>query len=88
MSDVSDDKLREILAGCERMSPGPSPGPWLVEGRYVMAEGRCVAKFDWAVRDARDDENAAHISRLDPQTVEAIVTELLTLRSNSSTQSN
>jgi len=71
---ISDEKLAEIIKGCE----GVTPGPWMVRDHCVFTKepGRCVARLDWHIRDERDDANAAHIARLDPQTVLSLLTEL------------
>lgn len=78
---IDDDRLREILAGCE----GVTPGPWRCErfgniqsnecdGRHIVAE----SDLTWGLN--RNGANAAHIARLDPQTVASIVAELLETR--------
>lgn len=71
---VSDERLAAIIKGCD----GVTLGPWMVRDHCVFTKepGRCVARLDWHIRDGRDDANAAHIARLDPQTVEALLTEL------------
>ena len=77
--EITDDVLREILAGCE----GATPGPWSQVGRTGGTicyghpkKGGWVASMHWRGASV----NGAHVARLDPQTVSAIVTELLSLR--------
>jgi hypothetical protein len=91
---VSDDALREILAGTE----GVTPGPWSgchggnCECGYVFGDSGVAYIFKAlslsddvdpvAGSDARK-ANSKHIARLDPGTVRSIVTELLEHRSAS-----
>jgi hypothetical protein len=86
MSDVSTDRLREILAGCE----GVTPGPWSrfegVIGRETHViqanEGEgtlLVVPWDRAV-DGNAHRDAAYIASLDPQTISAIISELVRRR--------
>lgn len=35
-----------------------SKGPWRIEENCIKAEGRCVARMDWDIRDEVDDANA------------------------------
>ena len=82
MIEIDDARLREILAGCETVHAGP----WEVRHRdevWSTVPGRYIANAA-----TMDDEAlgatarlAAYIARLDPDTVKAIVTELLALRS-------
>jgi hypothetical protein len=74
---IGDDRLREILAGCE----GVTPGPWMtIDGanshvfdiRVVGRKRACVA--------FSDGDDSRHIAHLDPQTVSSIVSELLSHR--------
>jgi hypothetical protein len=99
---ITDERLREILAGTESVTPGPwfyrptphddwgwvrtSPpgdgGPgWLVA---TAKRGRAEQPGEDAIhRETKTDPygaNAAHIARLDPQTITSIVTELLSRR--------
>jgi len=83
---VSDDELREIIAGCH----GVTRGPWAAgsngynSGVYVMAvsfkEEVCEVFDDSETAVMPQAENAAHIARLDPATVFSIASELLALR--------
>lgn len=81
---VSDDKLREIIAGCDGVTPGPwaTDDPWIV---YSAADGDILYLADTEDLDTSDEQmviDAAHIARLDPQTVTAICEELLARRSH------
>jgi len=81
--EVSIERLEEILAGLE----GVTPGPWTYGAQYLCRKAgpseqyerlaSCLpGQFDgiaWNV-------NAAHIARLDPATVRSIVSELIALR--------
>ncbi len=92
MSTISSDELRAILAGCEGVTPGPwdvdegnAERPPVIVSRDIDADdsGRAVHyKTEIAtIADTMDDEaNAAHIARLDPQTVASMCRELLSLR--------
>jgi hypothetical protein len=81
---LGDDKLREILAGCE----GVTPGPWEAGHHWVFVPPEDAANHPTMplrsiLRDVPESElqpNAHHIARLDPQTVASIVTELLERR--------
>lgn len=83
---VARDRLREILAGCE----GVTPGPWRAEAggeggaRGVFApqkpDGSSMVIADVYAWPEVVADNAAHIAHLDPQTVASIITELLALR--------
>jgi hypothetical protein len=81
---LGDDKLREILAGCE----GVTPGPWEAGHHWVFVPPEDAANNpSKALRDilrrvpeVELQPNAEHIARLDPQTVASIVTELLERR--------
>lgn len=81
---LTNERLEEILAGCE----GVTPGPWVYGAKYLCRKtdtdasdyerlAQCLpGEFDgdgW-------NTNAAHIARLDPATVRAMVVELLALR--------
>jgi hypothetical protein len=67
---VSGTVLRDILAGCE----GLPEGPW--EQRHDDEVWDALGKW-FAVST---DEGAAHIARLDPQTIASIVSELIARR--------
>jgi hypothetical protein len=80
---LDDDKLREILAGCE----GVTPGPWERRADHshydsvtdIYAQGFLIAQTCGKSFDGME-ARAAHIARLDPATVASIITELLELR--------
>lgn len=96
---VSDEKLREILAGCEGVTPGPwytTRSPWFRSDDGVLC-GSPDGNIAYMIADCDDgfnprdeytgpfelgnkDADAAHIARLDPQTVASIITELLARR--------
>lgn len=94
MNTVGGGRLREILAGCE----GVTPGPWKGGGFMISADAHISPHYRVTVAHtgivgnppshAKIDEcNAAHLRRLDPQTVSSIVSELLELRALQSSQS-
>lgn len=81
---VDDARLREIIAGCE----GVTPGPW-VRTEHKVAGMTLVTHEDIRVaglhhhgerRLGNAHRDAAHIARLDPETIRAICTELLARR--------
>jgi hypothetical protein len=96
---VSVERLREILAGCEGGTPGPwrvprktpfvlrDPGPFPGDAYGSVQIGECG---NWRDKDLvpfnmdRWMADARHIARLDPETVASIVTELLALRTQES----
>jgi len=78
---VSDERLAEMLAGLE----GVTPGPWLVRQyagksstpyRMVQDENRLLMCIE-----SVPAPTAAHIASCDPGTIRAIITELQSLRS-------
>lgn len=81
---ITDERLREMLAGCQ----GVTPGPWIRhesdrETSVVAPATGTVVVVPWganttAFHNAHRD--AGHLSRLDPQTITSIVTELLSRR--------
>jgi hypothetical protein len=84
MSDaVSGTVLRDILAGCE----GVAPGPWerrADPSHYdsvtdIYAQGFIIAQTCGKSFDGME-ARAAHIARLDPQTIASIVSELIARR--------
>jgi hypothetical protein len=84
MSDaVSGTVLRDILAGCE----GVTPGPWerrADPSHYdsvtdIYAQGFIIAQTCGKSFDGME-ARAAHIARLDPQTIASIVSELIARR--------
>ena len=81
---VSEERLREILDGCE----GVTPGPWRVgkhpSGFQLCGDGMWFMTAGWTVKDARNQPDAAHIARLDPATVASMARELISRRASSS----
>lgn len=93
-------RLEEILAGCEGVTPGPWIGMDQLEVAYGLkswevrqVDAEPSNKHFWPERICTSPEgvhrigpnpNAAHIARLDPQTVAAIVTELIARRATPS----
>jgi hypothetical protein len=74
---VSDDRLRQIIAGCEGVTPGRWAVLRLMSSMIVTASRSRICQISrW------DEANARHIARLDPQTVTAICEELLSRRSH------
>lgn len=79
----SDERLREILDGCEGVTPGPwiTDDPWIVSTKEGVRYLASTSGLDTTT--LQSDIDAAHIARLDPQTVASIVRELLSLRHSS-----
>jgi hypothetical protein len=84
MSELTDDRLREIIAGCD----GVTPGPWEMIDLGGNANAMVCDTKDTILSVHRrtrpkafETAIAAHIARLDPQTVTAICEELLARRS-------
>ncbi|MCB1460945.1 MAG: hypothetical protein KDJ90_00600 [Nitratireductor sp.] len=90
---LSDERLREILDGCESVTPGP----YRTHGQKVYAptlphhqvadEFEAVALiYQIGTFDPLDEitqetaANLVHFSRLDPQTVAALVSEVIEAR--------
>lgn len=79
---VSDERLAEMLAGLD----GVTPGPWDVKTHEEWNEG-----FDFfggpdkafVFRADVEPEDAAHIANCDPDTIRSLLTELQTLRASS-----
>jgi len=81
MSKVSDEHIGVMLAGLEGVTPGPwSQAYGAVKSTAHDGEHK-VASSDlmWGLN--RDQKNAAHIARFDPDTMRLILTELQSLRS-------
>jgi hypothetical protein len=75
---VSDERLREIIDGCDGVTPGSSSWKWLDLGELVFC-GEGDAEV--GVIECMDERLGEHIARLDPATVKALATELLARRS-------
>jgi hypothetical protein len=83
---VDERLLLEIIEGCE----GVTPGPWIRHGvrrkigtqDYLMVgpDGSPIAAFPTGFDPSDAFRDAAHLARLDPQTVHALATELLAAR--------
>ncbi len=93
MTHLTDERLREIGAGCE----GVTPGPWRAEigeeaARGILApqkpDGSSMVIADVYSWPEVVADNAAHIARLDPDTVKALVSELLQLRKENEVMRN
>jgi hypothetical protein len=76
---ISDERLAEIRAGLE----GVTPGPWQRYDGYsevtkvVRANGWLVADVPWGrAGDGNAHRDAEFIARLDPQTVAALLSRL------------
>lgn len=89
VSGLTDERLAEMLAGLE----GVTPGPWTEHEKgihpnpYVCGsptETECgVDKFVVAyVVGLNSDKNKRHIARCDPDTMRALITELQSFHSN------
>ena len=85
---VSEERLAEMLAGLE----GVTPGPWVADqnmphNRMPRVEGgdqSCVCECgNMGSEQDRWEADAAHIARCDPETIRLIITELQALRSQS-----
>lgn len=77
-SELSDDKLREILSGCE----GVQGGPWKPEGYVVLGDWHASGAIAKVWGNEKAFATTRHLARLDPATVNALVTELLERRSD------
>lgn len=85
---ATEEKLVEILAACE----GVTPGPWKAEGLPYAMEDPVVASasdqyvcqtvYDMQSITVREsvDADTRHIANCDPDTIRSIITELLELR--------
>jgi len=84
MSDtLTTEQVEEILAGCEGVTPGPWRRHESPQETSVQSDTSTVVVVPWgrggaSLHNAHRD--AAHLSRLDPQTVSSLATELLALR--------
>lgn len=75
---ISDERLAEIIKGCEGVTPGPwqrvEPG---AESTLVECHNGTICEVQWNRPDVGNaHRDAAHIARLDPQTVASLLTEL------------
>lgn len=82
---ISTERLREILAGTEGVTPGPYHGGGFAVYADTHSRHRVCVLHTGVVGNPpshapTDEINAAHFRRLDPDTVKALVTELLALR--------
>jgi hypothetical protein len=83
---ISDERLNEMLAGLE----GVTPGPWEFDGNSITDWGReweASMSMEWVANgtgeegmNERRDFDGAHIASCDPDTIRAIVTELQSFR--------
>lgn len=76
---VSDERLREMLAGLE----GVTPGPWVWGARYIGVGNVMLGKYTPIAQTPNGmiapdggqwDANAAHIARCDPDTMRQVLT--------------
>ena len=80
--DIASERLAEMLAATEKAMPGP----WSAEGRgpnmtLVFAGDSGVKRLTPVMAmDGDQAANLAHIANCDPQTVAAIIRELLSYR--------
>ena len=73
MSPVSDERIAEMLAGLQ----GVTPGPWYhAKGREEYHLGWEVGAPNAAISVCFKAEVSAHIARCDPDTMRSILTEL------------
>lgn len=78
--ELSDEKLSEMLAGLE----GVTPGPWHEGDHWVFvppATGEPTHALENVLSQDKPQANAAHIARCDPDTIRALILELQSLRS-------
>lgn len=88
MNKISDERLAEMLAGMEGVTPGDwgawkSPeAVWMVRATYADEQGRrCTAWPAVCNAGAQDNEvNAKHFASLEPDTMRSIISELLASR--------
>ena len=84
MDTLSDERVLEIIAGCE----GVTPGPWTAFYKHKYDEYHVgvgsgamkLALFSDGCPTENPQLDSEHIARLDPQTVSSLATELLALR--------
>lgn len=85
-SPLTDEQLKDMLAGCSGVTPGPwqreEPSEWSsVTETRVGAPGDTLATLRWARNTSGNaHRDASHIARGDPQTISSLITELLELR--------
>ena len=88
---ITDDELKAILDGCEGVTPGPwsahekgiHPNPYVCGPPTPYEYGEAEFVIAYLVGSSSTSAHTAHIARLDPDTVRAIVSELSTLRQSS-----
>lgn len=76
---ITDERLAEIINGCDGVSPGPWSSTIMEIGSdeaIVRSAGFVVATTRIGEKPGRYGLNADHIARLDPQTVRSLLTEL------------
>lgn len=75
---LSDEQIREFIAGCE----GVTPGPWeLAHSNGIFPAGDRAHSVATATLHRKETvDNAAHISRCDPDTIRTLCEEVLRLR--------
>lgn len=78
---LSDERLAEMLAGLE----GVTPGPWYEGDKWVFVaprSGRSSDALENVLRNEEAQANAAHIARCDPDTIRSLITALQALRAS------
>lgn len=76
---VTEERLREMLAGAAKATPGRWTVSRLMSSMVVTAQ-----RWRICVISRWDEANARHIAACDPQTITSLITELLELRSEAS----
>jgi hypothetical protein len=81
MTRISEEKLGEILAGCEGVQFGPWSAEQCDDGLWMVSNAGDVIAFGDPNHKEPDDELPfKYLARLDPTTVSSLVTELRELR--------
>jgi hypothetical protein len=81
MTRISEEKLGEILAGCEGVQFGPWSAEQCDDGLWMVCNAGDVIAFGDPNHKEPDDELPfRYLARLDPTTVSSLVTELRELR--------
>lgn len=102
MEKLSDEQLREIREGCEGVTPGPWEADGAKNDGFESYEvqapsGKSVVdtfnsgsieihEEDGRAWDEQGRKDTSHLARLDPQTISALIDELLALREASQWQ--